>query len=136
LVLVVKHNEKTQKSNTQTPGNKTADNKNNNKIGNNDNNKTTTFKTEYLNNSKQLHRSNENEMIAGVCGGIAEYFNQDPMIVRLLWVLACLASMGTGLLIYAILAIFLPKTENTPINIEEKPPTNTETEPPEDIENE
>ena len=36
---------------------------------------------------KRLYRSKKNRIIAGVCGGIAEYFNIDPTIVRLLWLL-------------------------------------------------
>ena len=40
---------------------------------------------------KKLYRSKE-KMIAGVCGGIAEYFNIDPTLVRLLWVLVSIVS--------------------------------------------
>lgn len=36
---------------------------------------------------KRLYRSNSNKMIAGVCGGIGEYFNIDPTLIRLAWVL-------------------------------------------------
>ena len=39
--------------------------------------------------NKRLYKSNENKMIDGVCGGIAEYFNIDPTLVRLAWVLFC-----------------------------------------------
>ncbi len=45
---------------------------------------------------KKLLRSNENKMICGVCGGIGEYFNMDPTLIRLLWVLLSLGSCGTG----------------------------------------
>ena len=45
--------------------------------------------------SKRLYRSNENKMLAGVCGGIAEYFDIDPTLVRLGWVLFC-AMGGCG----------------------------------------
>jgi len=41
-------------------------------------------------------------MIAGVCGGIGEYANIDPTIVRLLWVLATLISFGAGIIAYLI----------------------------------
>lgn len=44
---------------------------------------------------KKLLRSNENKMICGVCGGIGEYFNMDPTLIRLLWVLLSLGSCGT-----------------------------------------
>ena len=47
-------------------------------------------------------------MLCGVCGGIAEYFNIDPSIVRLVW--AALVIMGgTGILLYIIAAIILPR---------------------------
>lgn len=56
---------------------------------------------------KNLHRSNRNQMLAGVCGGIGEYFGIDPTIVRLLWVLCC-AIGGSGFLAYIIAAIIMP----------------------------
>jgi phage shock protein C len=56
---------------------------------------------------KRLHRSRTERMIAGVCGGLAEYFNIDPTLVRVLWVLAVLLA-GTGVLAYIILWILMP----------------------------
>ena len=47
-------------------------------------------------------------MLCGVCGGIAEYFNIDPSIVRLLWA-ALVILGGTGILLYIIAAIILPR---------------------------
>ena len=46
---------------------------------------------------KKLYKSETNKMLAGVCGGIAEYFNIDPTLVRLGWVVFC-ALGGSGLL--------------------------------------
>ncbi|MGE5380066.1 MAG: PspC domain-containing protein [Methylocystaceae bacterium] len=57
---------------------------------------------------KQLRRSKNNQMIAGVAGGLAEYFDIDVALVRLVWVLAVLAA-GTGILAYIILWIVLPE---------------------------
>lgn len=57
---------------------------------------------------KRLTRSNE-RVFLGVCGGIANYFNIDPTIVRVLYLLFSLGSLGTGLLIYILLAIILPE---------------------------
>ena len=57
---------------------------------------------------KRLHRSNENKVIAGVCGGIAEYFDMDPTLIRLAWILFC-ALGGSGVLAYIIAAIFIPE---------------------------
>ena len=56
---------------------------------------------------KRLYRSNSNKMIAGVCGGIAEYINLDPTVVRLLWALLCFMG-GTGVIAYIIAAIIMP----------------------------
>lgn len=58
--------------------------------------------------SKRLYKSNENKMIDGVCGGIAEYFNIDPVLVRLGWVAFCLLG-GSGVLAYIIAAIIIPR---------------------------
>ena len=46
-----------------------------------------------------LYRSRTNKMVAGVCGGIAEYFRIDPTIVRLIWVLFSL-TYGIGVMVY------------------------------------
>lgn len=56
---------------------------------------------------KKLYRSDSNKMIAGVCGGIAEYINLDPTIVRLLWVLLSFMG-GTGIIAYIVAAIIMP----------------------------
>lgn len=56
---------------------------------------------------KKLTKSRNNKMLSGVCAGIAEYFNIDPTLVRLVWaVLICCA--GTGILAYIICAIIIP----------------------------
>ena len=57
--------------------------------------------------TKKLTRSNE-KMLAGVCAGIAEYFDLDPTLVRLGWVLLCAAG-GSGLLAYIIAAVVIPR---------------------------
>jgi len=57
---------------------------------------------------KKLYKSDTDKKIAGVCGGIAEYFNVDPALVRIGWVVVgCLA--GSGLLAYIICAIVMPR---------------------------
>ncbi|MDP9146876.1 MAG: PspC domain-containing protein [Acidobacteriota bacterium] len=56
---------------------------------------------------KRLMRSVTDKKIAGVCGGLAEYFDIDPTLVRVLW-LVTLFFAGTGLLAYVILWIVLP----------------------------
>ncbi len=57
---------------------------------------------------KKLYRSSTDKQIAGVCGGIAEYFNIDPTIVRLLWAFISLA-YGTGIIAYIVCAIVIPE---------------------------
>jgi len=58
--------------------------------------------------SKKLYRSRKEQMIAGVCGGVAEYFAIDPTIVRLVFVLLALLG-GPGLIIYIVLWIVVPE---------------------------
>lgn len=58
--------------------------------------------------NKKLYRSSTNSMLAGVCGGIGEYFNIDPTLVRLAWVLFSVLG-GAGVLAYIIAAIIIPK---------------------------
>jgi phage shock protein PspC (stress-responsive transcriptional regulator) len=58
--------------------------------------------------AKKLHRSKKNRKIAGVCGGIAEYFDIDPIIVRLITLILVL-SAGGGLIAYIIAWIVIPE---------------------------
>lgn len=57
---------------------------------------------------KRIYRSRSDCKIAGVCGGIANYLNIDPTLVRLLWVLFCVAG-GSGVLAYLICALVIPE---------------------------
>ena len=57
--------------------------------------------------AKRLVKSNQNRLICGVCGGIAQYFNLDPTVIRLAWAVFCLAG-GSGVLAYIIAAIIMP----------------------------
>ena len=56
---------------------------------------------------KRLYKSRDDVMIAGVCGGIAEYFNIDPTIIRLLVAVFCLLA-GTGVVAYLVAVLVLP----------------------------
>ena len=56
---------------------------------------------------KRPYKSNKNKVLCGVCGGIAEYFNVDPTLVRLGWIVFC-ALGGSGLLAYIIAAVIIP----------------------------
>ena len=58
---------------------------------------------------KRLYRSTKNKVIAGVCGGIAEYFNVDPVIVRIISI--ALAFCGAGIVAYIVAWIIVPINE-------------------------
>lgn len=57
--------------------------------------------------NKKLYRSNTNRMICGVCGGIGEYLNIDPTLVRLIWTLV--ACSGAGVVAYLLAAVIIPQ---------------------------
>lgn len=56
---------------------------------------------------KKLYKSND-RVLAGVCGGIAEYFGFEPSTLRLIWALAILLA-GAGIVAYIVLALLMPK---------------------------
>lgn len=58
--------------------------------------------------AKKLHRSREDRKIAGICGGLGEYFDIDPTIIRLLW-LVLLFAAGSGILAYIVAWIIIPE---------------------------
>jgi len=58
--------------------------------------------------ARKLYRSVDDRKIAGVCGGLGDYFDIDPTIVRLLWVSMVLA-FGTGVLAYILAWIIVPE---------------------------
>lgn len=72
-----------------------------------------------MNQTKKLYRSRKDQIIFGVCGGLAEYFEIDPLIVRLIFV-ALLFGGGAGLIIYLLFALLMPiKDASKHNNIEE-----------------
>lgn len=62
---------------------------------------------EIISMNKRLCKSSTDKKIFGVCGGLAQYFNIDPTVVRLIWALLIFCA-GTGLLAYIIAALVLP----------------------------
>ena len=58
--------------------------------------------------NKRLYKSNTDKMLDGVCGGVAEYFDIDPTLVRLGWVLLCVLC-GSGIPAYIIAAVIIPR---------------------------
>jgi phage shock protein PspC (stress-responsive transcriptional regulator) len=74
-----------------------------------------------MNTSKRLYKSDE-PVFAGVCGGIAEYFELDPTLIRILTVIFVLAGFGLPLIAYIIAMIVMPKRSgNYPDYIDVKP---------------
>ena len=60
------------------------------------------------NNYNRLRKSRANKFLCGVCGGIGEYLNIDPTLVRLAWVVFSMCG-GSGVLAYIIAAIIIPE---------------------------
>ena len=61
---------------------------------------------------RRLTCSNRNKMIAGVCGGLAEYLNMDPTVVRVLYVLVSILSAAfPGVIAYIVLMFLMPPPE-------------------------
>ena len=58
-------------------------------------------------NKKRLYKSSRNKKICGVCGGIAEYLNMDPTVIRLITAIITLA-WGSGIILYIIMAFVMP----------------------------
>jgi phage shock protein PspC (stress-responsive transcriptional regulator) len=58
--------------------------------------------------NKKIYRSTVDKKIAGVCGGIAEYFSLDSTLIRAIWLILLLCA-GTGLLAYLICWIIIPQ---------------------------
>ena len=58
---------------------------------------------------KRLYRSNANRMISGVCAGIAEYFEVDPTLVRLVWAVVTCFTAGAGIVAYIAASIIIPE---------------------------
>ena len=56
---------------------------------------------------KRLYKIEDGKKLCGVCGGIAEYFDLDPTIIRLLWIILILCA-GTGILAYFVAALIMP----------------------------
>ena len=68
---------------------------------------------------KKLYRSVSNRMIAGVCGGVAEYVNVDPTVVRVIWAITSLFAF-VGVVAYIACALIIPeKPDNTIIDAEQ-----------------
>jgi phage shock protein C len=61
-----------------------------------------------MDTSRKLYRSKSNRQIAGVCGGLAEYFNLDATLIRVLFVLLAVLG-GSGIVLYIAMWIIVPR---------------------------
>ena len=59
--------------------------------------------------TKRLYRSTHDRQVSGVSGGLGEYFGVDPTLIRIAWVVTALATGPGALLVYALLAVIVPK---------------------------
>ena len=62
---------------------------------------------------RKLYRSQSQRMIAGVCGGLADYFNVDATLIRVLFLLLTVFG-GSGLVIYVVMCIIVPDASKAP----------------------
>lgn len=70
-------------------------------------------------NIKKLYRSTEDGMLTGVCAGLGEYFNFDPTLIRLIFVLLSLGG-GGGVFIYIVLSLVIPKKSGGEFKIDKE----------------
>ena len=59
--------------------------------------------------SRRMERSDTDRMITGVAGGMAQYFDVDPVLVRVAWVVLCFATAGIALAVYVVMALVMPR---------------------------
>lgn len=67
--------------------------------------------------TKRLYKSNTNKVIDGVCGGIAEYFDLDPTVIRVIWAIFCVIGFS-GVIAYLICALIIPRRPTDMIDAE------------------
>jgi len=58
---------------------------------------------------KKLYLSDTNKKIGGVCGGLGEYFDIDPTLVRVVFILIALLSLGLGVIAYILIWMIIPR---------------------------
>ena len=61
---------------------------------------------------KRLYLSETKRKIAGVCGGIAEYFGKDPTIIRIAYILLTIVTHGLGVIAYFVMWLVIPKSRS------------------------
>jgi phage shock protein PspC (stress-responsive transcriptional regulator) len=59
---------------------------------------------------KRLYRSRKDRIVGGDCGGLAAHIEVDPSLIRLVWIVVTLISLGTGLIVYLAAWILIPES--------------------------
>lgn len=72
-----------------------------------------------MSTQKRLYRSQTNRQVAGVCGGLADYFNVDPTLVRIIFLLLFFG-MGNGFILYVVLWMVIPEESDVRIGAKTK----------------
>jgi len=63
---------------------------------------------------KRLYRSRRDRKLAGICAGLAAYFDIDPVLMRVAWVVLAFLSAGIAILLYLVLIFVIPEEEELP----------------------
>jgi phage shock protein PspC (stress-responsive transcriptional regulator) len=58
---------------------------------------------------KHLYRSKKERILGGVCAGLGEHLDVDPTVIRLIWAVVTVLSLGTGIIVYIIAWIIIPE---------------------------
>lgn len=58
---------------------------------------------------KKLYRTIQDKKLCGVCGGLAKYFSIDATLIRLIWAIVTLCTVGTGVVAYIVCALIIPE---------------------------
>jgi phage shock protein PspC (stress-responsive transcriptional regulator) len=80
--------------------------------------------------NKTLYRSRTNRMVAGVCGGLGQFFGVDPTLIRLLFVLGTIFGLGSLIIVYIVLMVVVPEE---PSGYSPTPPVSTSSVPAEPV---
>ena len=62
---------------------------------------------------KRLYRSKKDRMLGGVCAGLGEHLDIDPTVIRLIWAVVTVISVGTGVLVYILAWILIPEEDTS-----------------------
>jgi phage shock protein PspC (stress-responsive transcriptional regulator) len=60
---------------------------------------------------QRLYRSKNNRILGGVCAGLGEHLDVDPTVIRLIWAVVSVLSIGTGIIIYILAWIIIPEDD-------------------------